>query len=296
MADRSISDRAGICAISGAGGFVGTYLMPELIARGWTVVPLRRAQVDFRDKSAIATFLTDHSITDIVHLAAESNPASGDPRAFYESNAFLTESLLEAASSIHLPGRFLLASATSVYGDGGLDPIREDAPLRPLNHYGASKLLAEAITSWYGNRLDVTIARPSNCIGLGQKPTYLVPKLVSAFASRQPEIAMGDQDIARDMVDIRDAVDILCRTLAASPRSVDRINVASGRATPIRDILTTLERLTSHQPVIRRDERFVRQGDMRYQACSIERALQLGHAPRYQLEDTLSWMLSKPSI
>ena len=282
-----------ICAVTGSAGFVGTHLVPQLTRLGWHVLPLQRSQLDIGDKKAVAAFLQVKQVSDVVHLAAESNPASGNPRSFYESNAFLTEAMLEAAALSALPGRFMLLSATSVYGDGGAQPLDEDAPRRPLNHYGASKLLAEVISDWHRPQLDITIIRPSNCIGQGQKQNYLVPKLVKAFASRQPEITIGDQDIARDMVDIRDATDIICRALAAPPRSIERVNAASGRATPIRTIIETLARLTGHSPQIRRDERFIRQGDMRFQACSIYRARQLGHTPRYRLEDTLSWMLSE---
>lgn len=296
MNDRKVPSDLSICAVTGASGFVGRHLVPQLKLFGWEVLTPGRTDLDIRDKDAVSSFLHKHKVSDIVHLAAESNPASGDPRAFYETNAFATETMIQGAVLSSLPGRFLLVSATSVYGDGGVLALDEDAPKRPSNHYGASKLLAEVISDWYRQKVDIAVVRPSNCIGQGQKPIFLVPKLVSAFASRQAEITMGDQDIARDMVDIRDAVDIICRTLSAPPRSVNIVNAASGRATPIRTVIETLTLLTNHNPVIRRDERFIRQGDMRFQACSINRARQLGHTPRFGLKDTLSWMLSEQVV
>ena len=287
----SASDQHRLCAVTGPGGFVAGHLLPTLSARGWPTVPMGRSNVDFRDTEALTAWLSRQGVTDIVHLAAESNPAGGDVRAFYEANAFLTERLLEAAVAAELPGRFLLVSATSVYGDSGDIPQREDDPKHPPNHYGASKLLAEVFAGWYRDRLDVTIARPSNCIGAGQNPRYLVPKLVKAFAERDPEIAMGDTGISRDFVDIRDAADILARTLSAPARSLAAINVSSGRATPIAEILETLTRISGHRPDIRRDERFIRKGDMRFQACDNARARSLGHTPDHELADTLAWML-----
>ncbi|WP_414898724.1 NAD-dependent epimerase/dehydratase family protein [Rhodovulum sp. YEN HP10] len=286
-----------VCAVTGPGGFVGGHLVPVLAVRGWQTVPMGRAAADFSDPGALAAWLAGHGVTDLVHLAAESNPAGGDPRAFYETNAFLTERLLQAAATAGLPGRFLLVSATSVYGDSGPAPQRETDPKQPPNHYGASKLLAEVFAGWYRDRLDITIARPSNCMGAGQNPRYLVPKLVRAFAERAPEIAMGDTAIARDFVDIRDAADILARALDAPARSLDAVNVSSGRATAIAEILETLTRISGHAPEIRRDERFIRTGDMRFQACDTARARRLGHVPRYRLADTLSWMLAAaPSV
>lgn len=282
----------GICAITGASGFVGGYLAPELAARGWNVVPVARHAVDFENVTALSNFLLQNNVTHIVHLAAESNPAANNIRFFYEVNAFLTERLLEAASVAKLRGRFLYVSASSVYGNGGDKALNEDAGRHPQNHYGASKLLAEVFAEWFRDRLDITIARPSNCIGRKQNPNYLVPKLVSAFARREPEIVMGDVEIARDFVDVRDAVDILARALEATT-GLASINVASGRATRIQTILTELARLTGHRPEIRIDDRFIRRNDIRFQACDIAQALTIGHVQRHQLDDTLSWMLSE---
>jgi nucleoside-diphosphate-sugar epimerase len=282
----------GNCAITGASGFVGGYLAPELAARGWNVVPVARHAVDFDDVNALSGFLRQNNVTHIVHLAAESNPIANDVRCFYEVNAFLTERLLEAASLARLRGRFLYVSASSVYGNGGDATLNEEAVRRPQNHYGASKLLAEVFADWFRDRLDITIARPSNCIGRRQNSNYLVPKLVSAFARKEPEIVMGDVGIARDFVDVRDAVDILARALDATV-GLASINVASGRPTQIQTILTELTRLTGHRPDIRIDDRFIRRNDIRFQACDIARALTIGHVQRHRLDDTLSWMLSE---
>lgn len=287
--------RAKTCAVTGASGFIGCYLVPELTARGWQVVPMGRDSVDFADVRKLASFLAHYGVTHVVHLAAESNPVTGDIWGFYEGNAFLTERLLMAAETVGLTGRFVHVSASSVYGDGGADALTEQAPRRPQNHYGASKLLAEVMVDWHRNRLDITIARPSNCIGLRQKVDYVVPKLVAAFAAKQSEIVMGDVEIARDFVDVRDAVDILVRALEA-PEPLPLINVASGRPTQIRSILDALAKLTGHQPRIRQEDQLIRKGDIRQQFCNIALALALGHVPRYRLDATLSWMLSEYSM
>lgn len=286
-----VSKPTRVCGLTGATGFVGTYLSPALQDRGWRVVPITRDATNFGDASALADFLAAHGVSDIVHLAAEANPSAGDSRAFYETNSFLTDRLLEAAVRVGLPGRFLYVSAASVYGDSAEGLHDERTPLRPLNHYAASKALAETFVDWRRAEIDVAIARPSNCIGRGQNPRYLIAKLSAAFVAREPEISLGDVDIARDFVDVRDACDILERALSAPISVAPIVNVASGRATQIREILALLTDITGHSPRILRDERFIRTGDMRRQKCDVSIARELGHSPSHNLRDSLSWIL-----
>ncbi|WP_373355961.1 NAD-dependent epimerase/dehydratase family protein [Pseudoroseicyclus sp. CXY001] len=282
---------SGPCVVTGSTGFLGGHLLPALEARGVEVLPLSHRDPALAEPGACADWLRAAGAESIVHLAASSSPAAGDARGFYEANAFLTERLLEGAAEARLPGRIVLLSATSVYGPSGAEAQTEETPRRPLNHYGASKLLAEVIGEWYRDRLDIVVARPSNCIGAGQDARFLVPKLVAAYAARDAVLEMGDTEIARDFIDVRDAADILARLLTAPGPLPGAVNVSSGRATPIREILGTLEELTGHSPEIRRQERFIRKGDMRFQRCDASRALALGHVPAHDLKDTLGWML-----
>ncbi|MEO1016626.1 MAG: NAD(P)-dependent oxidoreductase, partial [Pseudomonadota bacterium] len=261
-------------------------------ARGHTIACVPRNLLALQASREVSDYLQDHQVTDVVHLAAQSNPAGGNHELFYTDNAFLTDRLLGVCAAVKLPGRFLYVSATSVYGQSD-QPFDETSRLNPLNHYAASKMLAEAFVGWRQDELDVAIVRPSNCIGRGQKQQYLVPKLVSAFRSRDPEIAMGDTRISRDFVDVRDATDILGRLLEASPGLPHIANASSGKATSIAQVIELLSDITGHRPAILYDERFVRPGDILFQACRNHAAIRLGHRPRYSLRETLQWMLGK---
>lgn len=282
-----------VCAVTGASGFLGGYLTHELRHRGYQVAPMTRKELPPGDVEAMSKFLGEKKATDIVHLAALANPADGGVKGFYDVNAFLTSDLLEAATRAGLPGRFIYVSATSVYGSNQHRPQIESDPLRPLNHYAASKMLGETFVRWRERSLDIRIARPSNCIGVGQMPQYLAPKLVAAFRNRDPEIIMGDVEIARDFIDVRDAANVIALLLCATEAPETAVNVSSGRATPIAEILDTLREITGHDPTITRDEKFIRAGDMRRQACDNSLALALGHKPAYTLADTLAWMLNE---
>lgn len=289
MADRH-APSGRMVAVTGASGFVGSYLYPELESRGYKVLRVPRSLLSAEQSTELSDFLGDHGVTDIVHLAAQSNPAGGDHRLFYADNAFLTDRLLGACVSMGLGGRFLYVSATSVYGQSD-QPFEETAPMNPLNHYAASKMLAETFVGWRRGKLDVAIARPSNCIGRGQKQHYLVPKLVSAFRSLDPEITMGNIRISRDFVDVRDAVDILRNLLEGGPDQPNIANASSGKAVSIAEVIELLGEITGHRPAILYDPRFARSGDILFQACRNDAALCLGHRPGYTLQETLEWML-----
>lgn len=281
-----------ICAVTGATGFIGTYVSKNLLGQGWTLVQMRRGSVDFSKISTIVDFLRENCISDILHLGGLSNPTDGDLTGFYQSNAFETDRLLRAAVDVGLRGRFVLASASSVYGDTGNFAATEETPPNPNNHYAASKLLAEVYAHWYRPQIDIAIARISNCIGVGQRENYLVPKLVDAFSRRLDTIVLGNTRVARDFLDVRDSADIIARILSAPPRSVWKINVSSGHATSISDLIGLLSSLTSHSPVILVDETLKRTGDIEYQVCSNELARKLGYTPSYSLAESLRWMLS----
>ena len=107
------------------------------------------------------------------------------------------------------------ARATSTATSPAADlPITEDAPLRPLTVYGASKAAAEvAALQWeraYG--LDVVVARPFNHTGPGQLPAFVC----AAFASQVAAIERGRQPpVLRSATSIRCATSPTCAT---SPR------------------------------------------------------------------------------
>ncbi len=278
-----------VVALTGASGFLGGYIHRRLVDAGRHVVSVPRSTL--LDSDRFRDFISEHNVEDVVHLAALSQPSSDSRLEFYEVNALLPERLAGDCSAVGLPGRFLYVSATSVYGDAPGSNIDEDSACSPVNHYGASKFLGEMLCRWHSAKLDLVVARPSNCTGVGQKPIYVIPKFVRAYARKEQVIEVGDMEVSRDFIDVRDAADIVYRIIQARGNSLRAVNVSSGHATSLRDVAQTLTDLTGHSPEFRVNSRFIRGSDIKYQACSAQRAHSLGHAPRFSLRDTLKWML-----
>ncbi|MCK7491693.1 MAG: GDP-mannose 4,6-dehydratase [Comamonadaceae bacterium] len=88
----------------------------------------------------------------------------------------LLQAIAEAAPGVR---KVLLASSANVYGNTDADPIGEDVPPAPVNHYACSKLAMEFIARTWFDRLPIVITRPFNYTGPGQTEAFLIPKLVA---------------------------------------------------------------------------------------------------------------------
>jgi GDP-4-dehydro-6-deoxy-D-mannose reductase len=139
-----------------------------------------------------------------------------------------------------------------VYGrpDPGELPLRETAPLRPRGTYALTKAAQEAVMRVDGPRhgLPVVVARSFNHTGPGQRASFVVPAIAARVravaAGNAATIPMGNLDVARDFLDVRDVVRayrLLVEAASAgavAPGTV--VNVASGRSTTIRSIVAAL--------------------------------------------------------
>lgn len=226
----------------------------------------------------------------VVNFAAISAPFGNDFREVYETNAFGQLSLLEALQAAGFSGRHLFVSTGYVYSAEEGRCV-ETAQPAPLNHYGCSKVLAETYCDWFACDLDIVIARPFNCIGQGQGRNFLMPKLVSAFATRQDVLEVGNLDIQRDFVDARDAAQMFALALFKG-ESGGVYNVANGRATAIREVLEMLTALSGHAPEVRSVAKFRRASDVLFQCGENAAMARLGYNQAHRLDETLDWMLS----
>lgn len=223
--------------VTGAGGFVGRWLIAALREAGWRVTTLdRRGPADFRGDLAEMPLRGLPRVDAVFHLAGFARPAASLRAAdeTWRANAAGTARLARHARA----ERFILASSCQVYG---FPPRRvdESAPPRPPNPYAASKLCAEALAR--AARPDAVVLRPFNHTGPGQSPDYLCPKIARrialAEAGRVPPV-LEIQDLAprRDFFDVRDMAQAYLRA-AERARPGRTYNVTGGRAFSVEEIV-----------------------------------------------------------
>ena len=282
--------------VTGASGFTGRYMIRALQERGYKVVGLGSGSTtadetlacDLTDAAAVKAAVTHARPEWVVHLAALSFVGHADLEAFYRVNVFGTLNLLEALAGLSVkPARVLIASSANVYGTPGIEVIDERVCPAPVNHYACSKLAMEHMAATWFERLPIVIARPFNYTGPGQDERFLIPKIVGHFARKAPLIELGNLDVSRDFSDVREVVKAYVALLDSSAHSC-RVNVCSGQATALRDVLVMLEQIAGYRIEVQINPAFVRSNEipMLRGDNSVLRQL-VGTVPAMPLEQTL---------
>ena len=185
--------------VIGARGFTGQYVFQALQeAPDFKPVDSRGLGVDILDlktfKNAVETTKPDG----IINLAAVSTLNLENIPLIYEMNAYAIAKILDYLSKIEFSGRFINASSALVYGSNTPAPIVETAALYPEHHYAIAKSMADQCINLYFPELDSIVARPFNCIGLGHKASFVVPKIVNHFRQKAASITLGTTTVRPD--------------------------------------------------------------------------------------------------
>ncbi len=241
--------------ITGINGFVGGYLKQHLLSLGHDVCGIDHHShnkdtfaADITDRDRVCGVVKDLRPDAIFHLAGIANVAHGNVGDFYTIHAIGTLNVYEAVREAGINPRILYISSSNVYGivPEDMQPIGESQPIKPANHYGASKAAGEMISYKYiADGMDIIIARSFNHTGPGQSESFIIPKLARAFVSRQTSIELGITHTKRDFTDVRDVVRAY-GTIVRKARAGDVYNVCSGKAYSIDDIIGRLGGLTDH--------------------------------------------------
>ena len=150
--------------VCGGAGYIGSHAVHALAAAGQEVVVVDNLQTghaaavagkaafvqgDIRDAACLDGIFRRFRIDGVMHFAADSQVGESmvDPLKYFNNNVGGMQSLLEAMVR-HGVGRIVFSSSAAVYGEPDSVPISEDAPTRPTNPYGHSKLMMEAMMRW----------------------------------------------------------------------------------------------------------------------------------------------------
>jgi len=194
---------------------------------------------------------TQSPITAVINLAARAGvrPSVKNPWPYFQTNVIGTLNLLEFCRNSGIR-KFILASTSSIYGEGER-PFREDAPTdRPLSPYTASKKAAETLCYTYHHLygLDVTIFRYFTVYGPAGRPDMSIFRFIKWIAEGEPVIVYGDGMQERDFT----YVDDIARgtLLGLKPVGFEIVNLGSDRPVKLRQIIKTIERLLGREAVI----------------------------------------------
>lgn len=275
--------------ITGLNGFTGQHLATELVAHGHEAVGLAS---DLTDAAGLAAEVVDVGADWVVHLAGIAFVGHGDANDFYRVNLMGTRNLLAAlAACDKKPACVLLASSANVYGNATEGVLTENTPPNPANDYAVSKLAMEYMARLWTDKLPIVMARPFNYTGVGQTESFLLPKIVAHFRRGAEVIELGNLDVWRDFSDVRAVVMAYRRLLEIGPAG-ETINVCSGRAHSLREVLAMATALSGHPVEVRVNPAYVRPHEVRTLCGDVSKLRSLiGDWDSPPLQQTLRWML-----
>jgi UDP-glucose-4-epimerase GalE len=269
---RGPGDEGGAVLVTGGAGYIGSHACKALAAAGYRPVtydnlsignrwavrwgPLERG--DILDTTRLHEVFRAHRPVGVLHFAAlalvgESMQAPG---LYYRTNVAGAVNVLDACR-IHGVPAFVFSSTCAIYGTPERMPIAEDAPARPINPYGASKLMVERILDdydmAYGLRhvalryFNAAGADPEAGIGEARDvETHLVPLALDAILGRRPPLQVfgddyptADGTAVRDYIHVSDLAEAHVRALGlllAGDASC-KLNLGTGHGYSVRQVL-----------------------------------------------------------
>lgn len=289
--------------VTGADGFTGRYLIPALEAAGWEVFGLvqqrglmaREAVGDLLDAGSLAAVMSEVKPDAVIHLAGIAFVGHGDALGFYQVNMFGALNLMSAIREAGLSPKIILASSANVYGTPVCERIAESVCPAPVNHYAMSKLAMEHMVRGHFSDLDILIVRPFNYTGWGQDKSFLVPKIVDHFRRKAELIELGNLDVARDFLDVRDVVAAYVQLLEEKT-TFDVVNICAGHVVSLEQIIAMSQEITRHRMEVRVNPAFVRKNEIKRLAGDNSRLKQTGWTRRHSFNETLNWMLTAVSL
>ena len=308
--------------VTGGAGYIGSVVVDQLLERGFKVVVLddlsaghRRAvareagfiQGGVGDGELVESLLEREGIEAIIHLAAFALvPESvAQPQKYVTNNVTAARVLLEAAVRAKIR-RFVFSSSCAVYGHPATTPIREDAPLAPVNPYGETKRDYERLLAEVGPKhgIGVVSLRYFNASGATEQrgeahdpETHLIPNVFAAALGNRVALEVygtdyptADGTAIRDYVHVADIADAHLRALdvALDGGAAVAVNLGTGTGRSVREVVETARRVTGRAvPMVERPRR---PGDPPELVAAVGRAATLlGWRPSHSsLEEILS--------
>lgn len=272
----------GSVMVTGGAGYIGSHAVLALLDAGYRVVVIDNLVTGFdwavderatlvvaniEDDAAVRTAMRDHAVFAVMHFAGSVVvPESVEnPLKYYRNNTAASRSLIESAVAQGVK-HFIFSSTAATYGIPEVVPVREDSPKHPINPYGMSKLMTEAMLA------DVAAAHPINYCALryfnvaGADPqgrsgqstagaTHLIKVAVEAATGKRASVSVFGTDFAtadgtgvRDYIHVTDLaaahVDALT-LLVERPADSHTLNCGYGKGFSVLEVLDAVDRVTN---------------------------------------------------
>jgi UDP-glucose 4-epimerase len=266
--------------VVGGAGYIGSHMVRYLMERNYkpviiddlstghrSFVPGETAfyQGQISDSDLISEIIKQHKIKHVMHFAAKALVAESvaDPLLYYRNNTGQTAELLNTCLKNGVKN-FVFSSTCSTFGIPSQTPISENAEQKPINPYGASKLMVEKMLKDVCtlNRMSCVALRYFNAAGahdsgqIGEDhtpETHLIPNLLRASLDKNRTVTIfgndyptADGTCVRDYVHVEDlahAHELALLYIDQNPGYHD-FNLGSGHGYSNLEVLKAAEKIT----------------------------------------------------
>ncbi len=273
--------------ITGAGGFVGSYLIKEFKENGYKVIACdinKRdsidKDVDYYDMDILNKEIVKEVIKEtmpdyLINLAAISSVGLSwkIPEKTVEVNTIGTVNILEEIRENCPNCKVMLIGSSEEYEQRN-EPLKEEDTVNANNPYGISKIAAENFAKMYKERYNMKIVctRSFNHTGIGQTDSFAIPSFCKQVAEieksgQDGKIYVGNLSAYRDISDVKDVVKTY-RMLLENETEELVYNVGSGKAYKIEELLEYIISLSNQKIEVIIDEEKYRKIDTPYICCN----------------------------
>jgi len=242
--------------ITGINGFVGKHLVELLLSSEHEVIGIdrtivksetnvRQYAVNINDETKLCDLIGSYKPQQIYHLAAPSFiPDSYEsPMETFRCIIDGTLNLMEAVRKKSPKSKLLLIGSSDEYGQYKGEVFQEDMLPAPCTPYASAKTASSVIGAQYAQfyGLDIVRTRSFNHIGPGQSPRFVCARIAKQLAELEKfggaQITLGNINVSRDFLDVRDVVRAYYALMNVSGNSGELYNVCSGQIVSVEDIL-----------------------------------------------------------
>jgi GDP-4-dehydro-6-deoxy-D-mannose reductase len=298
--------------ITGITGMIGSHCANATRAVGWDTYGIARSSASSRlagidDPRVVRCDILDYTALEqvfrqvqpdvVIHMAAQAfNGVSWRMEwSTHHANYLGTANVLACCRAVVPQAKVLVACSSAEYGDVKPEdcPLKEERLLRPISPYGVSKVATEALGFQYFHNYGLRVFLPRLFIhvGTGHPPATAIQNFARQLAliakgHLSPEVRVGNLETARDFIDVRDGVAALMLLLEKGQPG-DPVNICTGEAVRIKDILEMLISISGREVACTPDPALMRPSDEPLLLGDNSKLRSLGWTRRYTMMQTL---------
>lgn len=301
--------------VCGGAGYIGSHINKQLHKEGYETIVFdnliygHREAVkwgklvagDLKNVDEIEAVFKNNQIDTVFHFAAYAYVGESveHPEKYYYNNVANTLNLLHVMMKYGC-NRIIFSSTCATYGEPEKVPITEDMPQKPINPYGATKLMVERIFQDYHKAygLQYVVLRyfnaagadPDGEIGESHNPeTHIIPLVLDAASGKRPDIKVfgtdydtPDGSCIRDYIHVYDlaTAHLLALHHLEAGKESQFFNLGNEKGTSVLEVVNSVKQVTGRDFKVTLTDR--RLGDPAKLVGSSQRAQKiLGWKPIY---------------